>query len=461
MGLDTAYDMVRRIPGFTFDDGGSARGFASAVGNVLIDGQRPASKTDDLVAILTRLPAAQVERIDLIRGGAPGIDMQGKPVVANVIRRKAEGFTGIAGVGQYTTGDGYTDPQTQLEGTWRRNGRTVEASFHSFEGHDDSWGSGPHEIRAPDGALLDFSRMRNTAPNEGYKAAAAYETPLLGGKIRANLTLEDQPSQIRSADFFMFVGPQSEHQKQDAKDGELGLHYTRRLAANLGLELLALQHLADSSVDSVFKTVDDDQHFHLDNNGGESIMRGIAHWRASDALNVDAGGEFAYNWLDAATSFEDNGVAIALPAANVRVHEARGEVFAAATWRASRALAIEAGVRVEDSTIASSGDVALSKTLLFAKPRLLLTWSATTADQIQMRIEREVGQLDFGAFTANAALNGSGVTAGNPDLSPQQNWLFEGAIEHRFWGNIASGATGSCRSNIVISKSPTPSTAPR
>src|SRR5437763_1821230 len=73
MAPNTAYDMVQRIPGFSFDDGSSVRGFAGAAGNVLIDGQRPASKTDDLVSVLTRLPFAQVERIDLIRGAQTGI----------------------------------------------------------------------------------------------------------------------------------------------------------------------------------------------------------------------------------------------------------------------------------------------------------------------------------------------------------------------------------------------------
>ena len=78
MRPDRAYDMVLRLPGFTFDDGSAVRGLAGAAGNVLIDGQRPSSKTDDLVAILQRIPAAQVARIDLIRGGQTGIDMQSK-----------------------------------------------------------------------------------------------------------------------------------------------------------------------------------------------------------------------------------------------------------------------------------------------------------------------------------------------------------------------------------------------
>src|SRR5256885_1794863 len=83
-------DMIRRLPGFSFDAGESARGFAGTAGNVLIDGQRPTSKTDSLDSIIGRIPAADVERIELIRGGAPGIDMQGRAVVANIVRKKTE-----------------------------------------------------------------------------------------------------------------------------------------------------------------------------------------------------------------------------------------------------------------------------------------------------------------------------------------------------------------------------------
>jgi outer membrane receptor protein involved in Fe transport len=115
------------------------------------------------------------------------------------------------------------------------------------------------------------------------------------------------------------------------------------------------------------------------------------------------------------------------------VQERRAEGFVTSTWRARPSLTVEAGVRVETSTISSSGDVVLSKTLTFPKPRLLVTWSPTAVDQVRLRIEREVGQLDFGSFAASAALNGVGVTAGNPNLTPQQDWAYELTYERHFW----------------------------
>ena len=80
--------MVNALPGFALDAGDGVRGFGGAAGNVLIDGERPATKNDTLDEVLQRIPASSVARIDVIRGGAPGIDMQGKTVIANVIRRR-------------------------------------------------------------------------------------------------------------------------------------------------------------------------------------------------------------------------------------------------------------------------------------------------------------------------------------------------------------------------------------
>ncbi|HEY0052823.1 MAG TPA: TonB-dependent receptor plug domain-containing protein, partial [Caulobacteraceae bacterium] len=85
---NTALDMVQRVPGFSVSDGDGSRGFEGAVGNILVNGARPASKNDTGSSVLARTLAAQVERIELIRGGAPGIDMQGFPLVVNVILKR-------------------------------------------------------------------------------------------------------------------------------------------------------------------------------------------------------------------------------------------------------------------------------------------------------------------------------------------------------------------------------------
>jgi hypothetical protein len=124
----TALDMLGRIPGFTFDGGDSSiRGFAGAAGNVLIDGERPPSRGDSLSSVLGRIPAGNVVRIDIVRGGAAGIDMQGKTVVANVIRRKASGLTGsVLGTATVFDDSGiYYRNENQIQR--RAGGRSLDA----------------------------------------------------------------------------------------------------------------------------------------------------------------------------------------------------------------------------------------------------------------------------------------------------------------------------------------------
>src|ERR1700723_458520 len=51
--LNTAYDMVTRLPGFVFTDTNTQqRGYAGSMGNVFINGAPPASKTDVLSSVL-------------------------------------------------------------------------------------------------------------------------------------------------------------------------------------------------------------------------------------------------------------------------------------------------------------------------------------------------------------------------------------------------------------------------
>ena len=83
----TAFDMVERVPGFTLDDGGDRRGFGAAAGNILVNGRRPSTKDDLPSALLKRIPASNVGRIELIRGQLRGIDMRGQSVVANIVLR--------------------------------------------------------------------------------------------------------------------------------------------------------------------------------------------------------------------------------------------------------------------------------------------------------------------------------------------------------------------------------------
>ena len=70
--------MVDQVPGFQLDDGTDQRGFGAAIGNVLINDRYPSAKQDTPTQILQRIPASQVQRIELIRGQVREIDLLGQ-----------------------------------------------------------------------------------------------------------------------------------------------------------------------------------------------------------------------------------------------------------------------------------------------------------------------------------------------------------------------------------------------
>jgi len=431
----TAFDMITRIPGFVFDQGDSVRGFAGAAGNVLVDGQRPTTKSDDLQSILRRIPASQVERIDVIRGGAPGIDMQGKTILANVVVKSGDSVTGLIGVANTFVWDGRQAPALRLEGVRRGNGRTLEGSFVIAGFTDDGSGDGPLIGRDPAGVITDRANMTSEGDGEQAVGTAAYETPLAGGKFRVNGRLFFQRFYFGERDVYT-TSPAvaTDREFEERIEGEIGLRYGRDLGPRTKVETLFIQQLKTNDFDLVFRIAPDEELFSNSRTLGETIGRATLSFVQSDKLSFETGGEAAYNWLESETSYSSNGAPVALPAANVTVEERRGEVFGQATWKPYTTLTLEGGLRIEGSRISSEGDVALEKTLVFAKPRVVATWSPNPANQIRARVEREVGQLNFGDFVASSQINsGGGIATGNPDLNPEQAWVAEIAYERRFW----------------------------
>ncbi|MCC7265815.1 MAG: TonB-dependent receptor [Caulobacteraceae bacterium] len=429
------FDMLPRLPGFSFDGGDTdVRGFGGAAGNVLVDGQRPASKGDTLEDLLRRMPASTVERIDVIRGGAPGIDMQGKPVVANVIRKSGDSWRGLVVLAnRWVVEDGRLQPALRVEGSRNFDGKLWEGSIVGGGGIDDGAGDGPRQRLAPDGAIL----LRGDTKSEGdawnVTGNTAYETPLLGGRLRANARLFYNMYQFDQEDFLPGDIREVEDYRETEHSGEVGLRQTQPLGPRNTVELFAIQRYKRLHANAEFDTPAFAADFDNYSRTGESIGRAVLKHTLSPTIALEGGVEGAFNWLEGRTRYAENDVPIAIPAANVKVEETRGEAFATATWRASPKLTLEAGLRAETSTITSEGDVELEKTLNFLKPRALATWTPAEGWQVRARVEREVGQLNFNDFVASQNLSAGAVLVGNPDLDPAQSWVFEAALERRFW----------------------------
>lgn len=430
---DTAYDMILRLPGFAFDKGATVRGLAGAGGNVLIDGQPPVSKNDALDELLKRIPAAAVARIELIRGGAPGIDMQGRSVIANVVRNRTDGVRGAVMTSAHFINDGrvLTSLRAESQAEWR--GRRFEASLVYGKGPDDALGDGPRTRFGPGGEVLIASLVDADAGGLRAWTTGAFETPLADGRLRLNGAYMRTPASGEITDRISPAGREYEYYTSVRLQRELGARYARPVGAQTSLEAIAFQQWNEVETLADFEAPGLRRDFDLDKAVTETVGRLTLRHTISPALTVEAGAEGALNRLESQTAFTLNGAVVPLPAADVEVEETRGEAFATLTWRANPRLSVEAGLRQETSSISSEGDVVLEKSLNFTKPRLAVAWSPGGGRQVRLRLEREVGQLNFDDFVAaSSAVSTGAVLAGNPDLSPQQAWVGEATFEQRF-----------------------------
>jgi hypothetical protein len=435
---NTALEMVNRVPGFSVQDGDGSRGFEGSVGNILINGSRPASKNDTGSSVLSRTLASRVQRIELVRGGAPGIDMQGYSVVVNVI----------------TTVESTTQSILTLNGTLFNGSRDLFGGSYQFsssagertwgvtisDGISMSDGSGVGRVLrvAPDGTVLRDESLRTEAYGGGTGIRGNFASPLFGGKVDLtarvgvndfhNITEQMAPGTLRYSESV-----------NESKSRELGAVFTRPLADDLTMEARFIHTGSDfdnssSSSGQVGGVPSADQIFTTEGTQSETILRGLTRWERSPSMTIETGGELAYNMLETNQAFTVNGAPVPLPSASVKVEETRGQLFGRGTWRLRPDLTLEGGLRVEGSTISQSGDASQEESFYFVKPRFQATWTPIPSHQLRFRVEREVGQLNFGDFAASSDLASETLFGGNVDLEPESRWIAEAIYERRFWG---------------------------
>lgn len=428
--LNTVRDMITRVPGFVFiDTDTSKRGFGASSGNVLVDSVRPSSKTDTLSSVLDRIPRSRVERIEIIRGSAPGIDMQGQTVVANVILRRADDTQIIATLADTIYGDGHQGPAASVEFNRQVGQNTYGLRLSRInQNDDDSAGNGTRYLSVPgQPTVIDASHHRG-AEKVGYGLNASLARPVLDGAFSANLTL--QQTTYNSAVFYDAPSAANFPYSHKVRSAEAGANWDRSFGA-VELTLVGLQRLErneyfnaaiSSGVSQTFTSVADTS---------ESILRNTVRYVPSQTLTFEGGLEADYNTLDGHSSFISSGARIALPAADPKVNEKRGEANIQTSWKFAPDWSLEAGSRFEFSTILAQGVPA--RDFSFIKPRLLLSWAPMPNMQLRARAERVVGQLDFDNFIASSNFSSNGVSAGNLAIKPDQRWQFEGDFEYHFW----------------------------
>src|SRR6185437_2226979 len=199
----------------------------------------PTAKTDDLTTILQRIPAARVDHIDVIRGGAPGIDMQGQSVVANIVLKRDDSTIVIVTLQNMFYGSGHDTPYGNVEFTRRRGDEVYDLTLSRTDSNsDDSIGNGFRTLNAPGQAQIVTSEKHAGADRVGWGLNASAALPVMGGSFGANLTLKNTDNQTS----FLYGQPVPGFYLdiEKTRPMELGSHWDQASGA-AEFSLLALQ----------------------------------------------------------------------------------------------------------------------------------------------------------------------------------------------------------------------------
>lgn len=432
-----ALDMVRQTPGFALDGGDDRRGFSGAVGNLLIDGLRPSSKSQSLQSILSRIPASQVVRVELLRGAEVAGDASGASVLLNIVRTPAAG-SGVWEAGFELTSYGEPAPRGELS----YSGRNGQLEWGLGASYESTYRDLPGWRRFYDGNGVYTGRANTPSPERIFKEGAINANiafPLAGGRLSANAQVSG--FSFEAANGFPFFDaadtPTFElNQKFEEREPgvEVGVNYDRDFGP-WSLALIGLVNRENYSSDdrgeytgSVVGTYIQE----LDQEAGESILRASLSRSLSPQHRIEVGAEGAFNSLDQTLVYAEDGVAVDLPNANVLIEEERAELFGTHTWRPADAWTIESRLAWETSTLTFTGDTNDTVELSYWKPSVQVSRTFGGNSQARLRVYRDVGQLDFGDFTSAAAVADGLINGGNPELVPQTAWIAELGADLRF-----------------------------
>lgn len=445
-----AYDMLVQVPGFTIRDSEQLRGLGQATGNVLFNGQRPSSKSDLLGTLLSRIPADNVERIEILDGATldiPGLSGQ----VANIVFR-ADQFSGqFSWKPEFRAH--YTDPLF-TRGDVSVSGRSGTIEYELGLNNDNSSRSGAGgQTLIYDGAG-DITERRIDAWDTHY------DTPKLSGK----LTWDGPGSSVghanahyqRNFDRYFEIGDRTSpdlpdrvrtfRQNSDSWNYELGGDYEFALGPGrlkaIGLRRFSHEPYFEEGITSFADGASDiGDRYTQTGDLAETIARGEYSWKMLGG-DWQLSGEAAFNTLDNVAGLftlapSGEFVELPYPEGTGGVSEDRYEGLLSFGRKLTPTLSFQIVGGAEHSTITQTGANGLTRSFFRPKGTLSLAWTPSTDFDVSLKIRRRVLQLSFYDFLARAFLNDGNTNAGNTDLRPQQDWSYEAEANKKLgpWGS--------------------------
>lgn len=439
----TAFDMIERLPGFSLiETNDDVRGFASGVGNILIDGRRPTTKSGGLKEALTRIPAKQVKHITILRGASGNSDSLGQSVVANIVRNRQESAK-YWSLTLASSDKGKISPTIEAVlssqmGQWNNAFKLTatqtkahrDAVIHTLSGNDNS---GLKQIEERPSTLNevflsgDGKRTFSGGENMTFNARIGWSQFLPITKRQHDTDINNTSNNL--TDQF--------YNKRDSQyyTGEIGAEWKQPVNDHWDWRMLTIHNAQHWFVDSYSESSQDNrltfQHLDFEENKSEHILRNVLLNKANNGYltQQEYGLEVAYSQLDSRLLLSDD--LLVLRSNYSEAEETRTEIFSNFSW-AFEPIQAKLGIAVEQSKLSVSGDSRDSQSLTYFKPSLALVYDSSPDTQYRLNLRRHVGQLDFSDFAASADLVNEREFSGNSQLKPETMTKAEIAMDHHF-----------------------------
>jgi hypothetical protein len=445
-----ALDMLQKVPGFVIREAVNERGLGQATGNVLLNGQRLSGKSNDVVTQLSQVPADDVVRIEIVDGATldiPGLSGQ----VANVVT-SAEGVSGQwewrPDFRRY-----YTDPQLTRGSVSVSGSRGhLDYTFGFDNSANHSGAGGPTRILNPDGSLREFRDEAWTGEVDQPRLSTQLAWKGASGNI-GNLNASWRRVFFDYIENDLRTGPGLPDRSRNITSSEGGHDYELGGDYEFGfgpgrLKFIGLDRFDQSpSQDTVETTFDDGRpvegsRFSRDSEETERIARSEYRWSAGGDWQLS--GEYAFNRLDSTSGLFERDAdgtyeEIPLPGGTATVQEDRYELMASYGRKLAPSLTFQLAAGGEYSTIEQVGGGGLRRSFRRPKGQVSLAWKASNTLDVNMKLQRRVGQLDFNDFLASVDLANDQANAGNPELVPPQTWELEAEAIRNLgdWGSTS------------------------
>jgi len=450
----TAADVVAQIPGFTVTSISNDRGLGEASQNVLINGQRITGKGNDANTVLRRIPVNTILRMEIMDGAMLNISglsghvlnlvteqqgLQGNYTWRPRIRERVPAHwypgdvnvSGSSALGDFSLGlrwDGFRG------GGWGEELETRPAAGISFIryypgprfANDIPKISGAFTRSAEDGSIWNFNGSVERS-HFRRRVTTLYQVPGLPSTTESNRGEEKRWRTEIGTDYEFGLGK-----------GRLKLigFFTQRPASTFNEQTT----LVDGA------TAPSGSRFSRDSTEGERVLRAEYRWKGLGG-DWTVSGEAAYNFVDATGSLDVLDAAgvpqpVALPGGSSRVEEKRGQSVLSFSRPLEHGLSLQFTGGYEYSRLGQNSGTANTRSFWRPKGSASLAWNPANQWEMNLRLQRRVGQLNFFDFLASVDVINNNANGSNPELVPPQSWVLQLETIRNLGGN------GKIRLNI-------------